>query len=132
LLVNYNKYEYLNPEAFFNEKCWCNLVLIRVLNFRLAVPVLAGLFYRTKVYDGISLKLSRLKYRLCKSVFCAYQDIGVDISECIGKRCTRQPAPTVGTNVKSPSSRMEADQSIAESAMQNEDHHADIRLISLI
>ena len=74
-------------------------------------------------------KTEPLEISIVQKRFCAYQDIGVDISECIGKRCTRQPAPTVGTNVKSPSSRTEVDQFIAESAMQNEGHHADIRLV---
>jgi hypothetical protein len=86
-----------------------------------------------RVYDGISLKLSRLIYDDCaKNVFCAHQDIGVEIPECIGKKCTRQRAPTVEMNVKFLSSQTEADQSIAESATLKEDPHEDIRLTCFV
>ena len=46
------------------------------------------------------------------------------------KRCTRQPAQTAEKNVMFLSSQTEAGQYIAVSAMQNEDHHEDIKLIS--
>ncbi len=69
---------------------------------------------------------------MCKKAFFAYQDTGVEIKECIGKKCTRQPAATAGRNATFLSSQTEADQSIAENATLNEDHHEDIRLIRLI
>jgi len=46
------------------------------------------------------------------------------------KRCTRQSVLIVERNAKSPSSQMALDQYTAESVIQNEDHHEDIRLIN--
>ena len=46
------------------------------------------------------------------------------------KRCTRQPAQTAEKNVMFHSNQTEAGQYTAENATQNEDHHADIKLLS--
>ena len=46
------------------------------------------------------------------------------------KRCTRQPAQTAEKNVKFHSNQTEAGQYTAENATQNEDHPADIKLLS--
>ncbi len=50
---------------------------------------------------------------------------------CIRKRCTRQPALTAERNVKFHSSQTRVGQFTAESATQNEDHHADTKLVKL-
>ncbi len=47
------------------------------------------------------------------------------------KRCTRQPAQTVEKNAMFHSNQTEAGQYTAENAMQNVDHHADTKLLSL-
>jgi len=47
------------------------------------------------------------------------------------KRCTRQPAQTAEKNATFHSNQTEAGQYTAENATQNEDHHADIKLLSL-
>jgi hypothetical protein len=46
------------------------------------------------------------------------------------KRCIRQPAQTAEKNVMFLSSQTVAGQFIAVSAIVNEDHHEDIKLIS--
>jgi hypothetical protein len=46
------------------------------------------------------------------------------------KRCTRQPAQTAEKNATFHSNQTEAGQYTAENATQNEDHHADIKLLS--
>ena len=47
------------------------------------------------------------------------------------KRCIRQPVLTVEKNVMFLSSQTVAGQFIAENATANEDHHEDIKLLSL-
>jgi hypothetical protein len=80
----------------------------------------------------MSLKLTRLIYGDCaKKLFTRIRTHELK-QECIGKKCTRQPAPIVGRNATFLSSQTEADQSTAETATLNEDHHEDIRLIMLI
>jgi uncharacterized protein (DUF2141 family) len=58
--------------------------------------------------------------------------IGSEKTKCHteAKRCTRQPAQTAEKNVKFLSNQTEAGQYIAVSAIQNEDHHEDIKLVS--
>jgi hypothetical protein len=46
------------------------------------------------------------------------------------KKCTRQPALTAEKNAKFLSSQTAQGQFIAESAIQNEDHQEDIKLVS--
>ena len=46
------------------------------------------------------------------------------------KRCTRQPVLTAEKNVKFLSSQTAPGQFTAENATQNEDHHADTKLLS--
>jgi hypothetical protein len=52
-------------------------------------------------------------------------------NDCIRKRCTRQPALTAERNVKFRSSQTRAGQCTAESATQNEDHHAGTKPVKL-
>jgi len=58
-------------------------------------------------------------------------NIGVEIAKCIiTERCTRQPALTAEKNVTFLSSQTVPGQFIAASVTQNEDHHADTKLLS--
>ena len=58
--------------------------------------------------------------------------IGSEKTKCHteAKRCTRPPAQTAEKNAKFLSSQTVAGQFIVVSAIQNEDHHEDIKLIS--
>jgi len=70
---------------------------------------------------------------LCKTDFCTEYKKEVKMQKChIRERCTRQLALTAGRNVKFHSSQTAQGQYTAESATQNEDHHADIKLFKLI
>jgi hypothetical protein len=56
---------------------------------------------------------------------------GSEKAKChIHEKCTRLPVLTAAKNVKFHSSQTAHDQFTAASAMQNEDHHADIKLLS--
>jgi hypothetical protein len=62
-----------------------------------------------------------------KQTFALTKIIGVEKSECIRKRCTRQPVLNAKRNVKFHSSQTVAGQFTAESATQSIDHQADIK-----
>jgi hypothetical protein len=68
---------------------------------------------------------------LCKTSF-APNVTGSEKTECIQKRCTRQPVLTAERNVKFHSSQTVLGQFTAESAIQNEDHHEDTKLLANI
>ncbi len=67
-----------------------------------------------------------------RSDFYTPNIVGVEIVKChtVAEKCTRQPALTAEKNVKFLSSQTAQGQFIAASAMQNEDHQEDIKLIS--
>ena len=65
-----------------------------------------------------------------KQTFALTRIIGVEKSECIIKRCTRQPVLNAKRNATFLSSQTVAGQFTAENATPNEDRHEDIRLIS--
>jgi hypothetical protein len=69
------------------------------------------------------------KFRQANVCF-AQNSVGVEKSNCIKKRCTKQPALTAERNVKFRSSQTQAGQCIAESVTLNEGLHEDIKLTS--
>jgi hypothetical protein len=65
---------------------------------------------------------------MCKTCFA--RNITGSENECIIKNRTRQPVLTAERNVKFHSSQTVLGQFTAESAIANEDHHADSKLLS--
>jgi hypothetical protein len=92
--------------------------MIRVVNEQFSL--------RQRIDFIVSSALGKLAKRFASNV------IGSEKRKChtVTERCTRQPALTAEKNVKFLSSQTEAGQFIAVSAMQNEDHREDIKLIS--
>ena len=90
------------------------------------------MLYRLKTgIVKISLRTNTPGTWVCaKQTFALTRIIGVEKSECIIKRCTRQPVLNAKRNATFLSSQTVAGQYTAESATPNEDHHEDTKLTS--
>ncbi len=83
-----------------------------------------------RCHERIGLNLREQMRGMCKTCFARNITGSENRKWDIQKKCTRQPVLTAERNVKFHSSQTVPGQFIAESAIANEDHHADSKLLS--